>query len=92
MRLCSPSMPSSSGLGKVASIWIRQSRPVASIRGWPCLVAEGRGVFGAAVGPVACIHPIAEANSCDVPRSFHGSTPPTFLQLLGPSGGPLGHS
>ena len=86
-RLCSPSMPSSTGLGEVAYIWVRQSRPNGKRKGAALPGSRAQGLSGAAGGSAAGIHPTAEANSCKVPRGSPGSTPLTSRQLLEPLGG-----
>ena len=83
-------MPSSSELGEVASTWIRQSRPNSKWKGVALPDSRSRGLSGAARGSAARIHPTVEADSCKVLREFHGSTPPTSLQLLGLLGGRQG--
>ena len=57
---------------------------IASGRGWPCLVAEGRGLPDAARGSAARTHLIAKANSCEAPWGFM-DPPPQPLKLLGAS-------
>ena len=92
MRLCSLTMPWLSGLDEVTPLWIRQSRPNSERTGVTLPGSRGSGV-------VRCSH------RAGCTYSFHrrgrllqSSTriswihPPTFLQLLRPSGGPWGHS
>ena len=86
MILCNLFMPSLSGLGEVASIWVQQSRPNSKRKGWLCLAGVNRVLSNVARGLAAHIHPIAEASFCKVLRGFYGSTPLASLQPLEPLG------
>ena len=64
-RLCSPTMPSLSGLGEVASIWVRQSRPNNRRKGVALPGSCGSGV-------VRCSHRAGCTYSYSLPSPLEG--------------------